>query len=270
VTSGHDYRGELAFALEIARAAGAATLAYFQGAELGAELKGDGSDVTRADREAEQLLRERIRARFPDDGILGEEHGEEPGASGRRWVLDPIDGTFSFVHGVPLYCNLVALEDAGRAVVGVCNMPALGEAVTAARGAGATWHRDGRDPVPARVSSTARLADATVCFTGAGYFHQMGHGELLARLFDATRRTRGWGDGYAFLLVATGRADAAVEPGLHPWDYAPFVPILEEAGGRFTDFEGRPFDGVSTALAANRALHAELLALATDSGAPRR
>ena len=159
---------ELVFALAAAREAGALTLEYFGSDRLDTETKGDGSPVTRADREAEGLLVARIRAAFPGDGILGEESGETRGTTGRRWILDPIDGTKSFVHGVPLYGTLVALEAEGRPLVGVVCLPALREAVFAARGEGAFWTRDlgGRETtIPARVSAVDRLDRALFCTT---------------------------------------------------------------------------------------------------------
>ena len=153
-----DLRNRLELALASAREAGRSTLEYFRSADLSVELKRDDSPVTIADRQAEKLLRERIAARFPDDAVLGEEFGEAPGTSGFRWILDPIDGTKSFIHGVPLYGTLVGVEHQGRPVLGVIYMPALDECAYAARGEGSWYTRGESAPQPARVSTRASLA----------------------------------------------------------------------------------------------------------------
>lgn len=230
-----DLRSRMEFASELARAAGALTLRYFQ-TELQVERKADLSPVTAADRASEQLIRDRIAAAFPEDGILGEELGEQPGRSKRRWVVDPIDGTKSFVQGVPLYGVLIGLEGPEGAELGVVHLPALGELVCAARGEGCFWN--GR---PARVSAVAELSEACLSYTGAVNFEQAGPGAAAAweRLKRTTRIQRGWGDCYGHILVATGRAEAMLDPVLSVWDCAPLLPILEEAGGTFTDWSGR-------------------------------
>jgi histidinol phosphatase-like enzyme (inositol monophosphatase family) len=257
---------ELAFALAAAREAGALTLEHFGSERLGVETKGDGSPVTRADREAERLLVERIRGAFPDDGILGEESGERPGKSGRRWILDPIDGTKSFIHGVPLYGTLVALEAAGRAVVGVICLPALGEAVYAARGEGAFWSKDlggrGETPLPARVSAVSRLDGALMCTTSPRGFERSGHTAFYQRLQSRVAMERGWSDCYGHALVATGRAEIMLDPIMAIWDCAALLPVVEEAGGRFTDFSGAPTHGGGSAISTNLALADEVRALA--------
>ncbi|HET7322631.1 MAG TPA: inositol monophosphatase family protein, partial [Longimicrobiaceae bacterium] len=223
------WQAELDLAVAAARAAGELTLRWFQKGPA-VELKADASPVTEADRAAEQRLRERIRARYPDDGILGEEGGEEPGRSGRRWVLDPIDGTRSFIHGVPLYGVMVALEAGGEPVLGVLHFPALGDTVAAARGLGCRWN--GR---PARVSATARLADALVLTSGDLPATRV---PGLQRLSESAGSFRTWGDCYGYALVATGRAEAMLDPELKVWDAAAVRPVIEEAGGVFTDWSG--------------------------------
>ena len=256
---------ELAFALEIAREAGALTLEHFGSERLEVETKGDGTPVTRADRAAEQLLVERIRAAFPDDGILGEESGETRGRSGRRWILDPIDGTKSFVHGVPLYGTLVALEAEGRPVVGVICLPALREAVFAARGEGAFWARDlgGRETIsPARVSGVDRLDRALLCTTSPRGFERSGHTAFYQRVRGRVAMERGWSDCYGHALVATGRAEVMLDPMMTIWDCAALLPVVEEAGGRFTDFSGAATHSGGSAISTNRALASELSALA--------
>ena len=215
-------------------------LEYFQSTGLQVQWKSDESPVTAADRGAERLLREAIRREFPQDAVLGEEEGETPGTSGYRWILDPVDGTRSFIQGVPLFGTLIGLEHDGEPVLGLCGMPALDEVVYAARGHGAWWRCGTQAPVAARVTNTASLADAMVSYTSVDLFEQTKQRWLFDRLRSAAKATRGWGDCYGHLLVATGRADLHVDPILFPWDASPFVTILTEAGGEFVDFQGRP------------------------------
>jgi histidinol-phosphatase len=222
------------FAVDAAWQAGKITLEYFQ-TPIEAMRKADASPVTIADRRAEERLRELISARFPDDAILGEEFGESgPVGSRRRWILDPIDGTVSFVRGVPLYGVMVALEVDGEPAVGVVNFPALGEIVYAARGEGCYWN--GRR---ARVSSEADLGNAAVLATDVTAMAAFGREAAYAGLRDRTRLHRTWGDCYGHALVATGRAEVMLDPIMNIWDTAALMPIVEEAGGTFTDWSGR-------------------------------
>lgn len=241
------------FAVDIARQAGALTLTHFRGAELVVDRKGDHSPVTIADRQAEALLRQLIAQRFPADAVVGEEEADTAGTSGRTWYLDPIDGTKSFVHGVPLYTNLVACHDADGPLVGVINTPALGETTWAGRGAGC-FH----DGNIARVSRTADLADAYVMTSGIEWWPP----SLRPLSLDPPFTLRTWGDGYGYSLVATGRVEAMVDPGAEVWDLAPLPVIIGEAGGRFTSIEGA--DGVTgtagSAVASNGLVHDALLA----------
>jgi histidinol-phosphatase len=221
----------LEFAVDAAWAAGRVTLAHFQ-AGVDVERKADDSPVTVADRDAERLLRERISARFPDHAVLGEEYGAA-GADGRyRWVIDPIDGTKSFVSGVPIYGVLVGLEIDGAPALGVCHLPALGETLAAARGLGCHWN--GRR---ARVSSVGRLEDAVLGYSDSRDLADR-MGRAWPRLAHAVRIVRGWGDCYGHCLVATGRLDGMLDAAMNPWDCCALVPILQEAGGRFTDWTG--------------------------------
>ncbi|HEY7472242.1 MAG TPA: inositol monophosphatase family protein [Gemmatimonadota bacterium] len=254
-----------AFAVDAARAAGRITLETF-GATHPFDTKPDGSPVTDADRRAEELLRRRIGERCPRDGILGEEFGSEDGDSGRRWTVDPIDGTVSFVHGVPLYGVLIGLLDGAEAVLGVIHLPALGETVAAARGAGCDWHRPGAEPAPARVRDTARLDRSLVLCTDVARLGDSG--DALARLTAAVGRLRTWGDCYGHALVATGRADAMIDPRMSVWDSAPLQPVVEEAGGRFTTLAGEPRPDGGSAVSSNGRLHAAVLALAAGSARP--
>jgi histidinol-phosphatase len=229
-----DLRHRLDVAAQAVWEAGKITLRYFQTA-LTVELKGDHTPVTAADREAERVLKESLLGAFPRDGFLGEESGERPGESGYVWVVDPVDGTKSFVQGVPLFGVMVGLEDpSGVPVLGVVGIPALDELVTAARGEGCFWN--GRK---ARVTSTTRLADACVVYT-SGESHPTPAVERACReIHKRARLSRGWGDCYGHLLVATGRADVMLDPILADWDCVALLPILEEAGGTFTDWGGR-------------------------------
>lgn len=239
-------------AVEWAQAAGRLTLAYFQSG-VAVELKGDGSPVTRADREAEQWLRARIEERFPQDGIVGEEFGAVRETAERRWILDPIDGTKSFARGVPLYGVMIAVEEADEATVGVIHFPALRETVWAAAGEGCWW--DGR---PARVSPVDRLDRAVLLTSDVNGLERIGRGDDFRRLTAACAWTRTWGDCYGHALVATGRAEGIIDPRLALWDAAPLFPIIEEAGGVYTTFEGARTHRGGNAIVTNAALATEI------------
>ena len=190
--------------------------------------------MTAADRDAEMLLRQRIGELFPDDAVLGEEFGELPGSSGYRWILDPIDGTKSFIAGVPLFGTMVAVEVDGSAIIGAVYLPGLDEGIYAARGRGA-WHFSGDGkPTRAQVSQTADLSDAIFVTSEVRTFDLRASRSAYERLEAACFVTRTWGDCYGYLLVATGRADVMVDPVMNVWDAAAVQPILEEAGGTFT------------------------------------
>lgn len=233
------------FASELARGAGDITLKYFRKDPETAQ-KADGSFVTIADREAESFLRERIRKAFPDDGVLGEEEGETVGRSGRRWILDPIDGTFAFVHGVPLYGVMIAVESEGEPIVGVVNMPALNEVVAAAVGGGCFYNGK-----KAKVSTVASLDDSLLLGTNFLNCDTPGFDAAAQALQNAAKTSRTWGDCYGYVLLATGRADVMLDPIMNIWDCAALMPIVEEAGGTFTDWYGnRTIDG-GNAIATN-------------------
>ena len=217
--------------------AGLITLEYFRSFDLEVELKGDDTPVTAADRRAELHLRNRIAEAFPDDAILGEELPDRPGRSGFRWILDPIDGTKSFIHGVPLYGTLVGVEHNGQPAAGVIRIPALDECVYAAVGGGAWYLQNHQPPQPARVSQVASLAEGLFLTSDGATFATIGRCGLYDRLQTAARLSRTWGDCYGYLMVATGRAELMVDPVAAVWDLAPLLPILEEAGGTFTDWQ---------------------------------
>ncbi|MEM9588892.1 MAG: histidinol-phosphatase, partial [Planctomycetota bacterium] len=224
--------------------------------------KSDDSPVTIADREAEQLVRELVAEQFPDDAVEGEEFDDTAGSSDYRWVVDPIDGTKSFICGVPLYSTLVALEKGGEPLGGVINIPATGEMGIAAIGHG-SWYR--RQPSeawqPARVAETNQLSQAVFVSSQVDSFDGRDAADHYKRLESAAWITRTWGDGYGYLMVATGRAHLMIDPICNAWDVAAILPVLQEAGGRFTDWKGNPTtrggDGVGT----NGHLHDEVLSV---------
>src|SRR5262249_45017515 len=222
----------LDFAIGAAREAGKVTLDFFR-TGVAVQSKPDQSPVTMADLRAEEKLRELIGSKYPDHDITGEEYGETARSSRYRWILDPIDGTQSFIRGVGMYGVLIGLEIDGQPVLGVANFPALGEIVYAARGLGCYWN--GR---PVRVSEIKSLGDATLLMTDVPSLYQHGRGQAYQRLSRAVRFERTWGDCYGHILVATGRAEIMLDPVMNVWDCAPLLPILQEAGGTFTDWNG--------------------------------
>ena len=261
---GAELRELMETAAKLARAAGEITLRYFRRAYT-PERKADGSFVTAADREAEKFLRAELARLFPDDAILGEEEGERAGRSGRRWIIDPIDGTYSFVHGVPFYGVLLGLEIADEAVVGVVNIPALGESVKAARGQGCYWN----DEV-ARVSATATMDEALLLATDFGTCARYGFGAAAAELQQRFGARRTWGDCYGHVLVATGRAECMLDAVMNVWDCAPLLPIVEEAGGTFTDWAGRRTIRGGNAVSTNGALFAEVFEIINKNAGSAR
>jgi histidinol phosphatase-like enzyme (inositol monophosphatase family) len=243
----------LAVASEAAYLGGRRTLAYFN-AGVAVETKADNTPVTLADREAEQVIRERIARSFPSHSIIGEEQGETSGDSAYRWIIDPIDGTKTFIHGVPFYGVLVGVEVAGAPAVGAVYLPAFDEMVAAATDLGCSWN--GR---PAQVSGVATLAEATLLTTSVTSC--MRRSDAYERLAAQTKLQRTWGDCYGYVLVATGRAEIMLDPAMNPWDCAPLLPILQEAGGHFTTWAGAPTIWGPDAVGTNAALQAEVLAL---------
>ena len=250
-------------ARQVAWTGGRHTLAYWRNRaalEGRVDIKEDGSPVTVADREAESVMRSLIEKRFPEHGIVGEEYGTKEGTSGTRWILDPIDGTKTFVAGVPLYGTLVGVEIEGEPAAGVIYIPALDEMVSAAVGLGCAIN--GR---ACRVSDTAALADALVCCTDEAESRARGDGGWNA-LQSRVRLTRGWGDCYGYVLVATGRADVMVDPAMAAWDCAALIPIIEEAGGRFTSWSGERTIYGGDAFATNGKLYDAVLETLGCSG----
>ncbi len=240
-----DRRDLLDFAVDCAQSAGRFTLGYFQ-AGVPHEMKPDNSPVTAADRGAEEHLRARIEAAFPTHGIVGEEFGEKIGREPARWIIDPIDGTFSFMHGVPLYSVLIGFEWEGTMQVGVIHLPALGETVYAGRGLGC--YCNGRR---AAVSTVSDLSKASLAATSTKLIYEHGRGAAYERLRTACYTDRGWPDAYGYALLATGRVDIVLDPIVSVWDIAPVQPIVVEAGGTFTDWSGTPTHTAPAAIATN-------------------
>ena len=244
-------------AVELSHEAGRHTLRYF-GPMVDHQAKGDGSPVSRADREAEELIRERLTARYPHHAVLGEEYGEANGQARVRWILDPIDATRSFVRGVPLYGVLIGVEVEGEPAVGVSHFPSLGETVAAGRGLGCTWNGS-----PCRVSDVARIEDAVLLTTDLKTIFGSPADPGWALLQQRAALARTWGDCYGHALVATGRAEIMIDPVMSVWDCAPFLTILTEAGGRFTSREGEATIHGGSAVSTNGHLHDEVLRVLT-------
>ena len=246
----HSHSTLLQAVAEVAELAGATAFEHYR-QDVAVDRKGDGSPVTIADREAERRARDWIARHFPGDAVLGEEFGTEAGTTGRTWLIDPIDGTKTFVRGVPLWGSLVAVVQHAAVLAGAATFPAVGEELAAAPGEGC-WHNGAR----CRVSEVAALAEATLLSSEIPEHPQS------RQRWDALARRAGivrtWGDCYGYLLVATGRAEAMIDPRLNPWDIACFVPIVSEAGGVLTDFSGATSWNLKDAIATNAALAAEV------------
>ena len=220
------------FSVDVAWQAGKIVMRYF-GTGVSPDWKTDNSPVTIADREAEEIIRKLIVKSFPEDGIVGEEFGNKTSNSGFTWLIDPIDGTKSFVQGVPLFGVLIAREGPNGVDIGCVYLPALDEMVWAGRGHGCWWN--GRR---ARVSEVNELKDSCICFTSPLNFAKNSRKDEWDSLTKASRLVRGWGDCYGHILVATGRAEASFDPIMNPWDCGPLLPIMEEAQGTFTNWNG--------------------------------
>lgn len=242
------------FLLELARASGEFIRPLFGRPELPVERKADATPVTQADRGAEELMRKMIKARFPSHGILGEELGPENTGAEFVWVLDPIDGTKSFITGVPLWGTLIALLHHGQPELGCIHQPILGQLLV---GDSRTTTLNGR---PVRCRATTRLGDAT--FLTCDWLSPDQHGKRAGfdRLARSCRLCRTWGDAYGYLLLAAGWADVVVDPIMNPWDIATLVPVIRGAGGVITDWQGGPaYPATSTVAAVTPELHAAAL-----------
>ncbi|MEW6234904.1 MAG: inositol monophosphatase family protein [Candidatus Omnitrophota bacterium] len=242
----------LAFAIEMAENAGKIILQYYQ-KEIQVDSKPDNSPVTIADRSAEEFLRAEIGKRFPDDAILGEEFGVKDGHSGFRWILDPIDGTKSFVRGVPLFGCMIALERDGKSLLGVVRFPVLGDTIAALSGEGCFLNGN-----RCRASQTREVSKASIMMQPPNAIMRYQGEKALLRLLRDTGVQYTYADCYGFLLVAAGRADAIYEPKMNIWDTAPLFPIIEEAGGRISSLDGDRALTMKNSLASNGILHEAL------------
>ncbi len=253
-----DLDTRIAPAAELARLAGDVALRHYR-SHLVVEIKADGSPVTAADRAAEEAARDWVRRFFPEDGVLGEEFGEERVGARRRWVIDPIDGTKAFVRGVPLWGSLVALCEGDAVLAGAAYFPAVDELIAAAPGVGCWWNGS-----RCTVSPVASLGAATVLTTDGRFCERPERRAGWERVAAAASVARTWGDSFGYLLVATGRAEMMCDAILSPWDAAAFLPIVKEAGGTFTDWDGRVTAFGGSAVATNRALAAGVRTLLAE------
>ena len=242
---------DLALALELADLADSITLGRYQADDLLIETKPDLTPVTEADRAVEQAIRARLAQVRPDDAFVGEEYGRTSGSSGgRQWIVDPIDGTKSYVRGMPTWSTLIALSIGGEVSLGVVAAPALGRRWSAQRGSGAF-----ADDHPIHVSSVSRLEDAQLAWSGIEDWDAIGRLEAIIELGRRCWRSRGVGDAWQYMLVAEGAAEIALDPAVSLWDLAAPQVIVEEAGGRFTDLGGVPRPDGGDAIATNGVLH---------------
>jgi histidinol-phosphatase len=246
------YENELSFANELADEADRIALSYFRGS-FEVREKADRTPVTEADIAIERAIRAAVQARFPGDGVLGEEGGSEGDAS-RRWIVDPIDGTKNFADGVQLWATLIALAVEDVPVVGVVSMPAIGERYEAARGIGARLNGE-----VIRVSRTDSVSRAFVLFGGMVDWLDGPNAHGVQQLMSEARRTRGFGDAWAHMLVARGSADVMVERELNTWDWAAVEVVIEEAGGAMSQLDGSPLAHGMSVLSTNGVLHDDVV-----------
>lgn len=242
-------------AIEFARAGGKSTLNYFK-KSFDLEFKSDDTPVTNADRNAEKVIREMINSYYPDHGIIGEEFGTENEDSDVVWVLDPIDGTKSFIHGIPFYTTLIGILVKGQPEVGVIYAPALDEMVAAATNFGCTLN--GSD---IEVRECKELSKATFLTTDVTTYKEHGFQKPLESLLESTRIHRTWGDAYGHMMVAAGRADIMIDPILSIWDAAALLPVISEAGGSFTDVHGENTIETGNAISTNKTLAKQIIPL---------
>lgn len=251
-------------ALRLGEAGARTSLARFQAPDLEIQVKPDGSLVTEGDFAVNTQLVDGITEAFADDGILSEEQPRTEGSSGYRWVLDPIDGTSSYARGLPTYSILIGIECDQVPVAGVVMLPAIGEALWGARGAGVHWRRADGTVTPARVSSVDTLRDATIEAASATAFAKRGLADVYRELSTAPKKLRGWSEGWAFAMVTTGRIDAGVSLGMSRWDIAPYVALLEEAGGTLTGWDGGPAIDARGMVGSNGRIHEYVRSLLSE------
>jgi histidinol-phosphatase len=253
--SGHDVQADLSVAIELANRADAITLDRFGALDLRIDTKPDLTPVTDADEAVEAELRALLSRERPADAVLGEEYGGTASFQGRQWVIDPIDGTKNFVRGVPIWASLIALLEDGVPVVGVVSAPALNRRWWAGRGLGAFASTDGAPPRKLAVSGVADLGSASLSFSSLSGWADLGLREQFIELTDAVWRVRAYGDFFSYCMVAEGAVDIAAEPEVKLWDLAPLDILVREAGGTFTNLDGRPGPHGGHAVATNGLLH---------------
>jgi histidinol-phosphatase len=256
------YADDLSLAHVLADTADAIAMARFRSLDLHVEEKPDLTPVSDADTAVEKALRSTLSRTRPRDGVLGEEYGSTQAAAGhgtRQWIIDPIDGTKNFIRGVPIWATLIALMEGDQVMVGLVSAPALGRRWWAGRGHGAYAGKHTAAATPIRVSAVSRLADASFCYSSLPHWEETGRLSGMLDIMRRTWRSRAYGDFYGYMLVAEGAVDVMVEPELSLWDIAALVPIVTEAGGRFTDLAGQPGPGGGSAVATNGKLHADIL-----------
>ncbi|GGH59365.1 histidinol-phosphatase [Rothia aerolata] len=252
--SANPYTDDLRLAHILADSVDRQTIARFQAHDFTVETKPDLTPVTEADCEAEQLIRSQLSRVRTRDSVLGEEFGES-GTSPRQWVIDPIDGTKNFVRGVPVWATLIALVEHGKPVVGLVSAPALQRRWWAASGAGAYTGRSLAKASRIQVSQVSSLSDASFSYSSMTGWKDLGVRESFLELTDTVWRTRAYGDFWSYCMVAEGSVDIAAEPELNLYDMAALVPIVTEAGGRFTSLAGEDGPHGGNALASNGLLH---------------
>ena len=250
-----DWKNRYELAVTTAKEAGQLAMGYFD-TNLAVEWKQDLTPVTAADRQAEELIRKRLLSSFPNDGFLGEEFGSTPGTSGFRWIIDPIDGTRNYVRGIPLWATLIGLEYRDEQILGVADVPAMNQTYRALRGDGAF-----RDDQRIHVSKVSDISQAMMFYSSLSWFIKAGRQDAFLELARRVQRQRGFGDFYGFVLVAQGSGELMMEHGTHAWDLAAIKPIVEEAGGRFSNWDGQANIYRPDVLVSNGVLHEEVLNL---------
>ncbi|WP_318244742.1 inositol monophosphatase family protein [Microbacterium pullorum] len=255
-----DLAADLALARRLADAADAVSMARFDAADLEIDVKADSSHVTEADLATERVIRGLLESERPDDGILGEEFGTS-GDSRRQWIIDPIDGTANYLKGIPMWTTLIALAIDGVPRVGVASQPAIGRRWWAATGLGAWTNAPAGGHRRLAVSGVDSIAEASASFQSITQWDDAGHIDPLLRLTRAVWRDRGYGDAWPYMLLAEGRLEFVAEFDVKPYDIAALVPIITEAGGRFTSFDGNDSISELSALATNGILHDDFLRL---------
>ena len=255
-----DLQADLTLALRLADAADAASMARFDAADLDVQLKADATHVTEADLATERAIREILEAQRPDDGVFGEEFGVT-GSTERQWIIDPIDGTANYLKGIPMWTSLIALSIDGVPRVGVASQPALARRWWAATGLGAWTNSPDGSPARLAVSSVDAIGDSSASFQSIRQWDEVGQLDALVRVSRAVWRDRGYGDTWPYMLLAEGRLEFVAEFGVKEYDIAALVPIITEAGGRFTSFDGNDSLSERSSLATNGVLHTAFLDL---------